>query len=396
MSWNTIEVGLLAFRETITATETSGKLSVAGQESTPPQDPLAVRAAYLNVMALPGSMVPLVAGDKTELTGYYAVSDAQGNVTNFGNGSTLITNWQLDLARLGTERDVEFESRVPTLARSTQLAGVTPSYWHAPPSGFGDYYTGTTVPAGSVVRSSSDGPVTVFTGVPVGVYPRWTCPAASYTNGAARVLIDSLLRVGLFTAAPTQGWEVNNGVVRVTGGASPSITVSAWNAGQWVSAKAFTPTVNGTAVTTTPELSVLRNDPEQVIVRLSYPSSPGRLTMDLLVRRGARTVNGTIKRQAAATLGITRTAAEAASAVTGGLRASAVDGFGCRFLMGSSRTTATTTATASLAASASAIQFDYFLGHEVSATPATGDAYLDLLAQYHGTSGEQTRAVLRG
>lgn len=396
MAWSTVEVGLLAFRETITAAEQNGTLTIAGQESTPPQTAAEVRAAYLNVLASKGSVVPVVPGDKTELAGYYGVTDAQANVTNFGQGSTLITNWQLSLARLGTERDVEFESRLPTLARASQVAG-SPVYWHAPPAGFGDYYTGTTVPASSVARASSDGTVTVFTGIPVGVYPRWTCPAAAYTNGAARVTVDGYTRVGLFTAAPSAAWEVHNGIVKVAGSvASPSLTVSAWVGGQWASAKTYTPTVNGTALTAAPELTILRNDPEQVIVRLSYPSSPGRLTVDLLVRRGARTVNGTIKRQAAATLGVTRTAAEAATAVTGGLRATSVDGFGARFLMGSSRTLTTTTATASIAASAAAVAFDFFLGHEVTGSPTTGDAFADLLAQYLGTNGEQTRVVVRG
>jgi hypothetical protein len=386
MTWGTIEVGLLAFRETIAAAESQGTLTITGQESTPPQTAATVHAAHLNVLGLLGATVAVVPSDKAELAGYYVVTAAQSDLLNHGNGSVLIADWQLGLARLGTERDVELESRLPTLARATQLAGITPSYWHAPPSGFRDYYTGATVPASSVTRQSSDGPMTVFTGVPANVYPRWTCPAASYTNGAARVLIDGLVRVGEDTPAPAASWEVNNGVVQVTGGTgTPSITVSAWVAGQWVSAKAYTPTVNGAALTTAPEFTIVRNDPEMVVVRLSYASSPGRLTVDLLLRRGARTINGTIKRQAAATLGVIRTAAEAATAVTGGLRATSTDAFGCRFVMGSSRTLTTTTATASIAASASALAFDFFLGHEIAASPATGDAFADLLAQYLGT-----------
>jgi hypothetical protein len=135
---------------------------------------------------------------------------------------------------------------------------------------------------------------------------------------------------------------------------------------------------------------VLRNDPEEVTVRLSYPTAPGRVTVDLGLRRGSRFVTGGIKRHASATLGVARTAAEAATVVTGGLRATSADADGNRFVMGSSKTLTTATTTAAIS-KASVTQLDFFLGHEVGASPAAGDAFADLLAQYLGTSGDRTR-----
>jgi hypothetical protein len=161
MTWGTIEVGLLAFRETIAAAESQGTLTITGQESTPPQTAATVHAAHLNVLGLLGATVAVVPSDKAELAGYYVVTAAQSDLLNHGNGSVLIADWQLGLARLGTERDVELESRLPTLARATQLAGITPSLLARPAGGFGDYYTGATVPAQlghpAVLRRAHDG-----------------------------------------------------------------------------------------------------------------------------------------------------------------------------------------------------------------------------------------------
>lgn len=392
MTWGTITVGGLAFRETLSASEASGKLALTGQESSPPQAVAAVHAVHLNVLGLQGTTVPIVPTDKTELTGYYTVTDGQSDLLNVAHDSVVVSSWQLGLTRLGTERDVEFESRIPLVARSTELAGVSAVFWHAPPPAASSYYTGATVPAGTVTRQSAEGAVTVYTGLPTVVAPRWTCPAAGYMAGSARVLLDGIQRAGLQTAA-SSSWEVSNGLVQVTGSGA-SLTVSAWSGTAWVSAKGYTPTVAGAALTGTPEVTLLRNDPEQVTIRLSYPVAPGRVTVDLSLRRGSRFVTGVMKRQAAATLGVTRTAAEAASAVTGGLRATTVDTDGNRFVMGSSRTLTTTTTTATIA-KASVTSLDFFLGHEIGGSPASGDAFANLLAQYLGHSGDRTRTVRR-
>lgn len=395
MTWGTIQLGPLSFRETITAAEASGKLTVTGQESTPPQSSADVHAAHLNVLGLQGYTIPVVPTDKTELAGFYQVSDASSQLLNHGGGSVLSADWSVSLVRLGTERDVEFESRLTQVARSTDLTGPPAAvFWHAPPPGATSYYTGATVPSGTVTRQSAEGAVTVYTGIPSAVFPRWTCPVDGYMAGSARVILDGIRRAGLDTAG-SSAWEVSNGLVQVTGGTDASFTVAAWGGSAWVSAKGYVPTVNGTALTGVPEFTVIRNDPEQVIARLSWPvSGAGRVTVDLSLRRGARAVAGVFKRQAAATLGITRTAAEAATAVTGGVKATAVDADGNSFVLGSSKTTTTTTTTASIA-KASTLQLDFFTGHEIGSSPAAGDAFADLLSQHLGSVGDDTRCVRR-
>lgn len=400
MSWGTVTIGGIVFREEFDVSVSQGALRIHGQESYPPQDRAEVIAAHDNIVAAAdqaadgGLVVPVVFSSKANLTGFYQFADAQSDFTRFDSaGNVQVATWQMTLVPLGTERDLEVESRIPAIARTTELAGVTPVFWQAPAAGFLSYYTGPTVPSGAVSRVSADGTMAVQLGIPSTVYPRWTVKAADYLAGSARLLLDGIRRIGASSPAVTT-WEVNNGLVQVVAGASGAFTVSCWGGSSWESPKSFQVTVNGTPVTSTPELTVLRNDPEQVTLRLVYPVGVGRVTVDLGLRRGSRFVTGVMKRHAAAALGVTRTSAETATAVTGGLRASAADADGNRFVLGSSKTVTSTTATASIA-KASQLQLDFFAGHEFGSSPAAGDAFADLLAQYLGNSSERARIVRR-
>lgn len=395
MAWGTVTIGGVGLRETVQAEQTMGGLKIAGQESHPPSSRAYVEHAHHNVNALEvGDLVPVVFTDKTSLTGFYFVRGAGSVIRKIQNGAVIVADWSVDLERVGGSRDVEVESRVPAIARTTTV-GSPPAtvFWHAPAGGSGSYLTGATVPASSIVRASADGPVTVHLGIPTGFAPRWTVSAENYLKGAARVLFDGIARIGRYTP-PLAVWEVHNGLVRVTLGVSGSFSVSCWDNGDWRSAKAYQVAVNGTPSADQPEMTVLRNTPEEVAIRLTYAVSPGRLTVDLSLRRGARFVTGIIKRHSSATLALTRTAAESASVVTGGLRATSADSDGNRFVMGSAASVATVTGTASISRAA-VTQLDFFVGYEVDAIPQAGDAFADLWGQYRGSTGERTRVVLR-
>jgi hypothetical protein len=395
MAWGSVTIGGIVFRETWTLTDDGSTVKITGQESYPPQTKAEVRARHRNVLGLLGATVPAVWTDKSVADGYFAITDASSDLTDFAQGALLTAAWSMTLTRVGGERDVEFESRVPTIARSTELVGQTPSFWHAPPPDTEDYYTGATVPSATVTRTSSEGAIVVYRGIPASVAPRWTCPAGGYMDASPRVSFDGLRHAGIDTPVLSV-WQVDNGLVRILGNGDATFSVSAWDpdVSAWASVKSYVPTVNGTALTGVPELTVLRNDPEEVTVRLSYPLAPGRATVDLGLRRGSRFVTGVFKRHASATLGVARTAAEAATVVTGGLRATSADADGNRFVMGSSKTLTTVTTTAAIS-KASQTALDFFLGHEVGSSPASGDAFADLLVQYLGTSGDRTRPVRR-
>jgi hypothetical protein len=395
MAWGTVTVGGIVFRETFTLTDDGSTVKITGQEAHPPQTKAEVRARHRNVLGLLGSTVPALWTDKSVADGFFVVTDATSDLTDIAQGAVLVADWSMTLARVGGQRDVELESRVPTISRSTELVGQTPSFWHVPPPDTQDYYTGSTVPSATVTRESAEGNLVVYRGIPASVAPRWTCSAAGYMDASVRVLFDGIRHAGTDTPALAV-WQVDNALVRVLGGADATFSVAAWDpdVDDWASVKSYVPTVAGVALTATPELTVLRNDPEEVTVRLSYPSAPGRATVDVGLRRGSRFVTGVFKRHSSATLGIARTAAEAASVVTGGLRATSADADGNRFVLGSSKTLTTATGTAAIS-KASQTSLDFFVGHEVGASPAAGDAFADLLVQYLGTSGDRTRVVHR-
>lgn len=394
--WGTVTIDGIIFRETIDASD-GDSLELSGQESYPPSTSAYVRATHGNVVGLLGRDAVVSVSDKTQLSGLYRVTGADSTLTDHANGSVVKADWRIRLARLGTERDVEFESRVPTISRQTDLAGPPAvSYWHAAPAGVLDYFTGATVPSGSVTRGSAEGPVIVQRGIPADVAPRWTVAVADALNGSARVIIDGQRRAGLDTADPDQSWAISNALLDVRSSLTTpaAFELSAVTTlGALVSTKAIVPTVNGTALTTAPQFTILRNDLEEVTVRLAYPVGTGRLTIDLGLRRGSRFVTGIMKRHSAATLGIKLVTNETGTAQTGGLRATAADAGGNRYVLGSAKVpTITTTGAIS---KASVTLFDFFAGHEVGASPATGDAYSDLLSQYLGTTGDRTRMIRR-
>jgi hypothetical protein len=401
MPWGLTTVGGIALREELDARESGdGTLSIAGQESTPPSTRAHVRAAHRNVIGLYGKIVPVTFTDKADLNGYYLVSESRSEPFDFSQGSVVKTTWSMSLDRIGTERDVEFESRLSMIARTDDLPGAqVASFWHAPAPSATGYYTGSTVPGGTVVRTTDEGDLKVYTGLPATVPPRWSAPVEDYLIGSARVLLDGIRRAGDRTP-DHDSWEVSNGIIRVRPTATGGIGVSMWRGVTgWSTEKVYTPTSNGTLLSsspgTKPEFTILHNNPEEVRVRLTYEmTTAGRFQVDLSLRRGARFVTGVVKRHASANLGISRTAAETGSAFTGGLVAASADAEGVRYLLGSSKNpTSQTTATASLTRN-SVLQLDFFLG-AVFTAPASGDAHTDLLLQYLGTTGDETRVMPR-
>lgn len=394
MAWGQVTVGGFALREEIAAAQSGSVVTLAGQESHPPSTRAFVTATHHNIAGLLGRVVPVTFTDKDDLSGFFRVTDCRSDALNFSGGMVTAATWSLTMERLGSSSDIEIESRVPTVGRTDELTGVqVPSFWHAPAVGHTSYFTGSSVPGGTAVRESSDGNVTVYTGIPAGFAPRWTAPIEAHMAGSVRLLFDTMRHLGT-TTPPMTVWELNNGIVRVTVDNTGTITTSVWDSGAWRSAKGWKVQVAGASLTTSPELTVLRNDPEEVTVRLTFPVAPGRVQLDLGLRRGARFVTAVLKRHAAANLGIIRTAAETATVQTGGLLASSVDSDGNRFAVISSRTITTTTATAS-ATDVATLAFDFALGYEVGATPGAGNTFAELLLQYLGTTGERAMAVRR-
>lgn len=397
--WGRVTIGGIPFREELSIEEKDNGLTIVGQESSPPSTSKHVRFSHSNVIGLKGRVVPVVFSDKSVRSGFYRVASVSSVLMDFSGGALVSATWRMDLVRIGSQRDVEFESRIPMIARTDDLPGSqVASFWHAPAASVSGYFTGSTTPAGSVVRTTDEGDLTVYVGIPTTVPPRWTAPADGYLIGSARILLDEVRVAGDDTPDHTT-WEITNGIIRVRPqAANPgNLAVSMWRGvAGWSGEKVYRFQVGGQSISdqVAPEFTTIANEPEEVRVRLTYALSPGRTQVDLSLRRGARFVTGVLKRHAAANLGITRSAAETGSAFTGGIVAASADAEGVRYLLGSSKNpTSQTTATASITRN-SVTQLDFFIG-AVFTAPAANDAHTDLLLQYLGTLGDRTRVMER-
>jgi hypothetical protein len=156
MPWGTVTVGGIVFRETYTLTDDGGTVKITGQESHQPQTKADVRAKHRNVLGLLGATVPAVWTTRASSTASSSSPTPRASSPTSRRARCWSATWSMTLAG-SAGADVEFESRVPTIARSTELAGQTPSFWHAPPPDTRDYYTGATVPSATVTRESAEG-----------------------------------------------------------------------------------------------------------------------------------------------------------------------------------------------------------------------------------------------
>lgn len=393
--WGRVTIGGIPLREELSISESGDSLSIDGQESSPPSTTKHVRFSHSNILGLRGRIVPVVFTGKSERSGFYQIDNVKSTLLDFSGGAVVSATWSIDMTRIGSQRDVEFETRLPMIARVDDLPGTqAASFWHAPAASVSGYYTGSTVPAGSIVRTTDEGDLTVYTGIPATVPPRWTAPVDGYLVGSARVLLDDV-RIAGDDTPPHTSWEISNGIIRVRPDQG-RLAVSMWRGlAGWSTEKKYAPSIAGASLATaTPEFTVLRNEPEEVRVRLTYPTTTGRVQVDLSLRRGARFVTGVLKRHSVANLTIGRTTAETGSAFTGGIVAASADTEGVRYVLGSSKNpTSQTTATASLTRN-SVLLLDFFLG-AVLAAPAANDAHTDLLLQYLGTLGDETRVMTR-
>ncbi|MFJ8995608.1 hypothetical protein ACIRQH_35035 [Streptomyces sp. NPDC102279] len=401
-NWGTIQLSRTALRETFTATEQGGNrsLNLAGQESNPPLTRAQLVGAHDNINALQAQApVAVTFTDKPERNGYYQVTSCASTLIEY-RVEMVTADWTIALDRLGSAGEVDIQSRLTGVVRLNDFA-LTGERWHAPPVGHFGYFTGSTNPS-TMTRTGADGAMTVYRSVPAGVIPRWGCDPANYLKGRARITDTTTPAApieleGTERPVPAAAWALSNGLVNVTPSASASFDVQAYTGGAWRS-KLWNVSVAGSAssITSWDSASLLRNDPEQVILRLSKSQSPGRTTLDLSLRRGARFVEGYLQIGTSATLAAYRSTLETNTsfAASGYVTATANDADGNRFAAGSARTfTAHTNGGVTKAATTT---LDFWIGVAAGGGSAvSGDAALDLRNQYIACLPEATYAVRR-
>lgn len=400
MTWGTITIGRLIVREDFAVTATNADtVNIRGQESLPPLTALQLEQRREDLCGLEGMTVPVVFSSKDRLTGFYRVSAAKADYANYQGNPIATLDWTLDLARIGTESEVDLESRLSgPLTRNTAFA-VTGDRWLAPPLGHYGFSSGATIPS-SLTRTGADGGIVVYRGVPA-VQPRWGCTVAGLLAGRVRLTdTNAFERTGTnYSIAPT-GWELSNGLVKISptnaGTSRSDFIVSSYTGGAW-RPKTWTVTKGAAQLGAPTSVTVLRDTYELMVVRVLYASAAaaGRTTIDLTLRRGSRFVELYVHTSASSTLAVAQTVAEVGTAGTGYVRATANDANGDRYVIGSALAFTNDLVNGGLSKS-STTTLDAFIGVAAGGSGAvTGDQPDNLMTQYLGSPNELVVPVRR-
>lgn len=401
--WGPLSIGRLVLQEPFELTAKGGDtrtITLAGQESlnpgvNPTQAQLKSRGEAL--LAYSGATVPVAFSAFPERNGWYQVSNVSTDETNWYE--ITVVEWQFDLVRFGGDAEVELESRLIGGNR-THSTSATAELWHAPAIGADSYFVGTGTP-GYVDRVGVDGSVRVYRSLPAGTNPRWGVPAASYLAGAASVTVNGLICTGVTNSDTPAAWTLSNSLLKVEPRTSTgTLVLTSYLTSGWGTSKVFDLKRGTTSLGPAQHLTVLRNDPCEVVIRLTWDHAPGRTTADLSLKRGARHVGIHLQQYAAAAAlrvddnaggGTVNNQLSAA----GYIASTTSDADGNRWVIGTALASAGA-GTFGLAASVAATSLPAYIGCvRGGASPASGDAAADVNAQYLGTPTETERTIRR-
>lgn len=289
------------------------------------------------------------AGDPS-IDGFYEVLDAQVPMPARGLAA-LKLDYRVKLRKVGVYPQIESRLLGALRTNSHSIAsGSTVPWWATPTDASMDYVAGATTATrtgdGTTVRVAYTTDGTLL----YDATPTWQCDATDYYDGAAKVEVTDgsswYTWVGRNISGTTLlAWRITNGLVRVTyGGGNGLLSVQHYSAAAsaWLTAKTYKLTRGSTPTTLGAfrAITILRNAPEEVVVRLSVEQDsttyPAQINVDLRLRRGALWVEGTVTRSArqlssaesASTdfnLGIFRNTTEAGTSHTSGVHATSAD-----------------------------------------------------------------------
>jgi hypothetical protein len=190
-------------------------------------------------------------------------------------------------------------------------------------------------------------------------------------------------------------WEICNGLLRVTPLANSKLQIELYNGSAWEETKSVQITSGGSPTTNYfsgssawGDVSILRNSPECVSIRL-VPSYVGGSAfsgahIDLTLQRGRYFLDVFIYSDigtGSVTFGLGMTTAEAATAITGGIRATSNDAAGNRYVIAVSQAATNSLAQGTVHITAAAAAVNAMVGFELdgsgSAAPNTAQNIVD-------------------
>lgn len=250
-------------------------------------------AAYID--SADETFVPVRFVGPTAWDGFYRVTDVRASAS-----PSKLLGLSVSLERVRGFAAPIFESVVLGSKRSGVIAGVTPTAWHGVPATAVGYETGVLTPTRSVL-SGETGDVQVFSEATNHLFnarPMWFLNPADWYDGAAELTVAGHVVTGKQVRNAPADWVLSNGLVRFSGRADGAVVSERWDAtGQvWTDAGAWSVTRSSSAIGplgAAHTLTVLRNDPACVTVRLAYDAASNVagsrfvVCLDVSLRRGS-------------------------------------------------------------------------------------------------------------
>lgn len=359
------------------------------------------------------SVIPVISTSDPEIDGYYRLLDVDLESRHlFGPGGIPYT---VALERVGGTGTAELQSLLTgtVLQNDHGVIDTETEAFHALPAEHVIYEGNANL--GSITRPLSAGTnVRVYRQVQVAALPdpKWLLAPADFYKGACKVTVDSRLRSGLEAPNDPYDWTISNDHFEVRASATQGrietrIFDSAWSTWKlWRFELGAGPTV----ISAFHSMNILRNDPEEVRIRVVNDQAPSgsahRNYIELRLRRGSafvevhwdftEAVTTTAMKirleTGAAGTAVTPTGATSAVAV----RATSNDGEGHRYVVGTKHSHTADTTNGGVSRSNAENRVHAFLGMERDGSTAQdGDQADDLCLQYLGAIGEKVRAVRR-
>lgn len=352
-------------------------------------------ALHDDILNLPESLVPLILDEKTHRNGFYTVVGSKSSIVFLQSQNIIQLTWEVSLRREGAANEVDLEARLSGPANRLNDFTLSGNRWYAPSGNAQALYAGSASPSSVSRVSVGEGTIATYVSLAEATPAiRWYSAIADYGKGRARVISGGFERAGVGVNVDVNSCILQSTLVSVELKAN-SLTFSYYD-GSTTFTKDVNLMVNSAALPRPLAASILFNEYDRVTLRCLWNvAGVGRVIGDLTLRRGSRFFEIILKSATATTLGVRRTVAEAGTAGSGFVRATANDTNGERYVVGSSKTF-TNDLTNGGFSKASVVRLDAFVGVELNGTTAvTGDTGADLMAQYLGSPSSTVVAVRR-
>lgn len=366
-------------------------------------------------------IVPVIMDNESRVTGYYRVLDVAIATDKFTRLGGNLYSFQINLEPVRGFSQPIFESILNDALLTNSVGAVIADHapFHAYPAITTEYAMALILGGyATSTRSSADGNVSLWCKaagdpVPMTTTARFYTTPANFYIGAATIEQGTTLApvVGQSMLADVVNWRLSNGMVRITPNATPGkLDVAHWKGAAWATAKTYKISedvrglINGfTAVT------ILRNSVEECILRLSCTTTtgPGVVFIDISLRRGDRLARLYLTTQPPGGTphwSIFRDSVEAATAITygavtlGGIRATANDADGNRYVLLSYQTGSPTNdlVNGGITQTAAPYSMDFGIGSEIAGSGAAAiDTATVLARNYIAAQTESQRIVSR-